>query len=120
MWAALIVAAGRGGARWVRGRGRPGSGGRVGDCFEFRERGGERGGPRPGCLEAQPGLAGVEGEPGGDVKQPVAQALGLGFGEVSGELRNAAPAAKCRATGRVVADPGLSGPYRRGLLMGWR
>ena len=36
-------------------------------------------------LEAQAGLTGVHGEPGGDVQQPVSQPLRLGLGEVAAE-----------------------------------
>jgi hypothetical protein len=49
------------------------------------EGGGEITGPAPGGLQAQRGGAGVEGEAGGDVQQPVAQALGLGLGELAAE-----------------------------------
>jgi hypothetical protein len=53
------------------------SAGRCGERSELGEGGGEIVGPPPGGLQSQLGLAAVEGEAGGDVQEPIAQALGL-------------------------------------------
>ena len=55
------------------------------------KRGGEVGGPGPGGLQAQCGGAGVEGQAGGDVQQPVAQTFGLGLGQFAGEQQALGP-----------------------------
>jgi len=55
----------------VAGVGRCRRSGWCGQRFELVEGGGEGCGPGPGCLQAQRGGAGVEGEAGGDVQQPV-------------------------------------------------
>ena len=57
----------------------------------MRERCGEFEGPGPAALEAQPGGAGVEGEAAGDVKEPVAKALGFAFGELAGQQEALGP-----------------------------
>jgi hypothetical protein len=46
------------------------------------EGGGQRVGPGPGALQAQGRAAGVEGQSGGGVQQPVAQRLGFADGEL--------------------------------------
>src|SRR4051812_27959993 len=73
---------------------RPGSvvSGGVGECFEPVQGGGELGGPGPAGLEVQAGAAGMEGEPGGDVQQPVSEAFGFGVGELAGEQQTLGPA----------------------------
>jgi hypothetical protein len=55
------------------------------------EGGGEIGGPRPVGLEAELRAACVEGQAGGDVQQPVAQALGFAAGEFVGEQQALGP-----------------------------
>jgi hypothetical protein len=50
-----------------RSGGQPGVSGRVGECLETREGGGEVCGPGPGRRQAQAGAAGVEGQACGDV-----------------------------------------------------
>jgi hypothetical protein len=65
--------------------------GRRRERFEARERCGEFAGPAPRGLDAQRGGAGVEGQAGGDVQQSVAQAFGLGFGELTGQQQALGP-----------------------------
>lgn len=67
------------------------SAGGFGQRVEAGERVGEVGRPGPGCLEAQVGAAGVEGQARGDVQQAVAQALGLGAREVAGQQEGLRP-----------------------------
>ena len=71
--------AGAGSARGRWQRGEPG------------EAGGQRVGPGPGALEAQRRLAGVEGQAGGGVQQPVAQRLGLADRELAVERQELGP-----------------------------
>jgi hypothetical protein len=58
---------------------------------QTRERCDELSGPRPVGLDTQVGLAGVEGEAGGDVEQPIAKAFGFGEGEIAGEQQLLGP-----------------------------
>jgi hypothetical protein len=69
----------------------PGRVSRCGERFEARERGGQFAGPAPRCLQAQRGGVGVKGQPRSDVQQPVAQAFGLGFGELAGQQQPLCP-----------------------------
>jgi hypothetical protein len=93
----VAAVSGRRGGRVALGRdlvvavGRPRLSGRVGERFQAREGGGELGGPGPGGRQAQAGAAGVEREARGDVEQAVAQALGLGLGELAGQQQALGP-----------------------------
>src|SRR6266571_1625021 len=68
----------RRGVVWTSATRRAGSGG-VGEHVELPERGGEFACPWPACLQSEDCAAPGEGEPAGDVQQPVAQPFGLGL-----------------------------------------
>ena len=61
------------------------------ESFQLGERGCKLGRPRPGVLEVEPRAAAVECQPAGDVHEPVAKALGLGFGKLAVEQQCLGP-----------------------------
>ena len=80
-----------GGLLWRGLRGGWWSAGRGGERLELLERGLQCVGPWPGCGEVQLAAPSGEREPCGDVQEPVTQALGLGFGELSVEHERLGP-----------------------------
>jgi hypothetical protein len=61
------------------------------ECFELLEGSDELGCLRPCVLEVELCAAAGEREAAGDVQQPVADALGLGLGQLSGEGERLGP-----------------------------
>src|SRR5438270_3422354 len=59
--------------------------------LEFLKRGDELARPRPCVLQVELGAPAGEREPRADMQQPVAQALGLGFGELALERQRLRP-----------------------------
>src|SRR4051812_24502878 len=81
--AAAAVGAGAAGGVVVGGLARAGSARGWWQRCEAGEGGGQLVGPGPCAWQAQRRAAGVEGETGGGVQQPVAQRLGFAAGELA-------------------------------------
>src|SRR3954465_12086467 len=93
-----------GGGGWLSVGGGAGSGRGWWQRGESGEGGGQVIGPGPGSLEAQGGAARVEGEPAGEVQEPVAQGLGFADGERAVEAQQLGPG------GEVLGDQGQLEP----------
>src|SRR5215831_309968 len=105
--------------------GGPGAGGSTGPGVSFLDRwdgscwsgwvrqdgdpvpgGHDRWRPRPGCGDLQVASPAAAGQPGGGVQDPVAQGLGLGFGEGAVDSEQPKPGDQGRG-GQGYGQPGL-------------
>lgn len=79
----------------------------AGGCerLELLERGEQVAGPGPGVLEVQLGFAAVEREAAGDVQELVAQPLGIGLRELSGQQQCLGPDEQVVRASRFAAMP---------------